>query len=100
MTFLDQLGLMDMDDLLELTIPCGFIFDKCLVMRPQFIPKKHFTNKAIAIQLERAIKVVASGRCGGLEIDVDHDAHKFVACMMCVIEEGPKPGRWSMDSDC
>ena len=55
-----------------------------LLMRPQLIPKKHFTNKAIATQLERAIKV-ASGRCGGLDIDVDHDAHKFVACIMWVI---------------
>ncbi len=36
-------------------------------MRPQLIPKKHFTNKAIATQLERAIKV-ASARCGGLEM--------------------------------
>ena len=55
-----------------------------LLMRPQLIPKKHFTNKAIAAQLERAIKV-ASARCGGLDIDVDHDAHKFVACVMWVI---------------
>ena len=55
-----------------------------LLMRPQLIPKKHFTNKAIATQLERAIKV-ASARCGGLDMDVDHDAHKFVACVMWVI---------------
>ena len=55
-----------------------------LTICPQLIPKKHFTNKAIATQLERAIKV-ASGRCGGLDIDVDHDAHKFVACIMWVI---------------
>ncbi len=44
-----------------------------LLMRPQLIPKKHLTNKAIATQLERAIKV-ASARCGGLDMDVDHDA--------------------------
>ena len=55
-----------------------------LLMRPQLIPKKHFTNKGIATQLERAIKV-ASARCGGLDMDVDHDAHKFVACVMWVI---------------
>jgi len=55
-----------------------------LLMHPQLIPKKHFTNKAIATQLERAIKV-ASARCGGLDMDVDHDAHKFVACVMWVI---------------
>jgi hypothetical protein len=53
-------------------------------MRPQLIPKKHLTNKAIATQLERAIKV-ASARCGGLDMDVDHDAQKFVACVMWVI---------------
>ena len=57
-----------------------------LLMRPQLIPKKHFTNKAIATQLERAIKV-ASARCGGLDMDVNHDAQKFVACLMWVILE-------------
>jgi hypothetical protein len=31
-----------------------------LLMHPQLIPKKYFTNKAIATHLERAIKV-ASG---------------------------------------
>ena len=56
------------------------------VMRPKLIPKKHFTNKIIVTQLERAIKV-ASARCGGLDIDVDHDAQKFVACIMWVILE-------------
>ncbi len=50
-------------------------------MRPQLIPKKHLTNKAIATQLERSIKV-ASAR---LDMDVDHDAHKIVACVMWVI---------------
>ena len=55
-----------------------------LLMRPPLLPKKHFTNKAIAVQLERAFKV-ASARCGGLDIDTDHDAHKFLACVMWVI---------------
>ena len=54
-----------------------------LLVRMRLIPKKHFNNKAIAVQLERAIKG-ASERCGGLDIDVDHDTHKFVASAMGV----------------
>ena len=54
-----------------------------LLVRMRLIPKKHFNNKAITVQLERAIKV-ASGRCGGLDIEVDHDAHKFVASAIWV----------------
>ena len=54
-----------------------------LLLRPQLLPPKHFTNKKIAAQLERAFKV-ASARCGGLDVDVDHDAHKLLACAMWV----------------
>ena len=35
-------------------------------------------------QVERAMKV-ASARCCGLDIDVDHDAHKLLSCFMWVI---------------
>jgi len=41
-------------------------------------------SKAIATQLERSIKV-ASACCGGLDMDVDYDAHIFVAYVMWVI---------------
>ena len=54
------------------------------LLRTPLLPKKHFTNKAIVAQVERAMKV-ASARCCGLDIDVDHDAHKLLSCFMWVI---------------
>ncbi len=56
-----------------------------LLMRPPLLPKKNFfTNKAIAVHLERAFEV-ASTRCAELDLDTDHDAHRFLACVMWVI---------------
>ena len=44
------------------------------LMRPQLIPNKHFTNKIIVTQLERAIKV-ASARCGGSDMMRKNSLH-------------------------
>jgi hypothetical protein len=55
-----------------------------LLLRPPALPKKHLTNRVIQAQLERAIKV-ATARCAGLDVDVDHDAHNLLSCVIWVI---------------
>jgi hypothetical protein len=60
----------------------GAPIDQFLVRHP-LLPKKHLAKKVIVAQVERAMRV-ASARCGGLDIDADHDAHKFQFCLMWV----------------